>query len=121
METLLLFAMVLGLLLLGAPISVSLGLSSVLFLQWFSNDSLSSMAQKLFEAMQHYTLLAIPFFILSSSFMSTGGVAKRIIRFAIAVVGPFLVVLQWRVSLPVCSLLPFPVRRQRPWLPSVPS
>ena len=89
METLLLFAMVLGLLLLGAPISVSLGLSSVVFLQLFSNDSLSSMAQKLFEAQQHYTLLAIPFFILASSFMSTGGVAKRIIRFAIAVVGPF--------------------------------
>jgi C4-dicarboxylate transporter DctM subunit len=35
----------------------------------------------------HYTLLAIPFFILASSFMSTGGVAKRIIRVAIAVVG----------------------------------
>jgi C4-dicarboxylate transporter DctM subunit len=37
----------------------------------------------------HYTLLAIPFFILASSFMSTGGVAKRIIRFAIAMVGWF--------------------------------
>ena len=37
----------------------------------------------------HYTLLAIPFFILASSFMSTGGVAKRIIRFSIAVVGHF--------------------------------
>ena len=35
----------------------------------------------------HYTLLAIPFFILASSFMSTGGVAKRIIRFSIALVG----------------------------------
>jgi C4-dicarboxylate transporter DctM subunit len=35
----------------------------------------------------HYTLLAIPFFILASNFMSTGGVAKRIIRFSIACVG----------------------------------
>ena len=89
METFFLFGMVLSLLLLGAPISVSLGLSSVVYIQFFSNDSLSSMAQKLFEATEHYTLLAIPFFILSSSFMATGGVAKRIIRFAIAVVGPF--------------------------------
>nr|WP_321443498.1 TRAP transporter large permease subunit [uncultured Cohaesibacter sp.] len=89
METLFLFCMVLGLLLFGAPISISLGLSSVVFIQFFSNDSLSSMAQKLFEATEHYTLLAIPFFILASSFMATGGVAKRIIRFAIAVVGPF--------------------------------
>ena len=89
METLILFCMVLGLLLFGAPISISLGLSSVVFIFFFSNDSLSSMAQKLFEATEHYTLLAIPFFILASSFMATGGVAKRIIRFAIAVVGPF--------------------------------
>ena len=35
----------------------------------------------------HYTLLAIPFFILASSFMSTGGVARRIIRFSVALVG----------------------------------
>nr|WP_321460485.1 TRAP transporter large permease subunit [uncultured Cohaesibacter sp.] len=89
METFFLFGMVLSLLLLGAPISISLGLSSVVYIYFFSNDSLSSMAQKLFEATEHYTLLAIPFFILSSSFMATGGVAKRIIRFAIAVVGPF--------------------------------
>ncbi len=43
---------------------------------------------KLFEAVsEHYTLLAIPFFILSSAFLSTGGVARRLIRFAISVVG----------------------------------
>ncbi len=42
----------------------------------------------LFDAFAgHYTLLAIPFFILASTFMSTGGVAARIIRFAIASVG----------------------------------
>jgi len=42
----------------------------------------------LFQAMAgHYTLLAIPFFILASAFMSTGGVARRIIRFSIALVG----------------------------------
>jgi C4-dicarboxylate transporter DctM subunit len=46
------------------------------------------MAQTLFQAFAgHFTLLAIPFFILASTFMSTGGVAKRIIRFAIACVG----------------------------------
>jgi C4-dicarboxylate transporter DctM subunit len=44
-------------------------------------------ALQLFTASQNYTLLAIPFFILASTFMSTGGVARRIIRFAIACVG----------------------------------
>ena len=88
MEIILLFAMVIGFMLIGVPISVSLGLSSIFFLLAFSDTSLASIAQTLYQAMEgHATLLAIPFFILASTFMSTGGVAKRIIRFAIACVG----------------------------------
>ncbi|KAB7615624.1 TRAP transporter large permease [Amylibacter sp. SFDW26] len=90
MEIFILFSLVIGLMLLGAPIAVSLGLSSILFLLFYSDSSLASIAQTLFEAFEgHSTLLAIPFFILASSFMSTGGVAKRIIRFSIALVGHF--------------------------------
>lgn len=88
MTVALLFAMVIGLMLIGVPIAVSLGLSSMLFLLWFSGTSLAAVAQTLFSAFEgHYTLLAIPFFILASSFMTTGGVAQRIIRFSIACVG----------------------------------
>ena len=88
MEVALLFTMVIGLMAIGVPVAVSLGLSSVLFLLIYSDASLASMAQTLFSAFDgHYTLLAIPFFILASAFMSTGGVARRIIRFAIALVG----------------------------------
>ena len=47
------------------------------------------MALQLFTASQNYTLLAIPFFVLASAFMATGGVARRIIRFAVAAVGHF--------------------------------
>lgn len=77
--------------LIGVPIAISLGLSSIIYLFMFSHDaSLASVAQTLFSAFEgHFTLLAIPFFILASSFLSTGGVATRIIRFAIAVVGSF--------------------------------
>ncbi|USD42053.1 TRAP transporter large permease [Vibrio sp. SCSIO 43135] len=90
MDILFLFLMVIGFMLIGVPIAVSLGLSSILFLMMHSDASLASVAQTLFNAFAgHYTLLAIPFFILASSFMSTGGVAKRIIRFAIAMVGWF--------------------------------
>ncbi|MCP4981042.1 MAG: TRAP transporter large permease [Gammaproteobacteria bacterium] len=90
MAILLLFLMVVGLMLIGVPIAVSLGLSSIIFLLMHSDGSLASVAQTLFSAFEgHYTLLAIPFFILASVFMSTGGVAHRIIRFAIAVVGSF--------------------------------
>ncbi|WP_425038516.1 TRAP transporter large permease [Primorskyibacter sp. S187A] len=90
MEVALLFGMVIGLLLIGVPIAVSLGLSSTLFLLVYSDSSLASIAQTLFEAFEgHFTLLAIPFFILASAFMTTGGVARRIIRFSIACVGHF--------------------------------
>lgn len=90
MEIALLFCMVIGLMLLGVPIAISLGFSSIVFLLLFSDSSLASVAQTIFEAFEgHSTLLAIPFFILASSFMSTGGVAQRIIRFSIALVGHF--------------------------------
>ena len=90
MEVALLFGLIVGLMLVGVPIAFALGLSSITFLLLHSGTSLSSIAQTLFSAFDgHYTLLAIPFFILASSFMSTGGVARRIIRFSIALVGHF--------------------------------
>ncbi len=88
MDVVLLFTMIIGLLLIGVPIAVSLGLASIVFLLAFSDTTLASVAQSLYQAMAgHPSLLAIPFFILASSFMSTGGVAQRIIRFAVACVG----------------------------------
>ena len=90
MEVAILFFLVIAMLIIGVPIAISLGLSSIMFLLVLSDTSLASIAQSFFQAMAgHYTLLAIPFFILASSFMSTGGVAKRIIRFSIAIVGHF--------------------------------
>ncbi len=89
MEAGILFALVMILLFLGVPIAVALGLSSIIIIAFFSSDSMSSVALQLLNSSQNYTLLAIPFFILASAFMSTGGVARRIIRFAIATVGHF--------------------------------
>ncbi|QDL93410.1 TRAP transporter large permease [Paroceanicella profunda] len=88
MDVALLFIMIVGLLLVGVPIAVALGFSSMVFLLVLSDTSLGAVAQTFFNAMAgHYTLTAIPFFVLASTFMSTGGVARRIIRFAIACVG----------------------------------
>ncbi|GAA0790218.1 MULTISPECIES: TRAP transporter large permease [Pseudomonadati] len=83
-----LFITLLVCMLIGMPIAIALGFSSVLTILLFSNDSLASIALKLYESTsEHYTLLAIPFFILSSAFLSTGGVARRIIDFAMDSVG----------------------------------
>jgi C4-dicarboxylate transporter DctM subunit len=69
------------------PIAISLGLSSVLAILLFGKSSLASLSLKLFDTSEHYTLMAIPFFILGGALMSTGGVAKRLVRFAVACVG----------------------------------
>jgi len=88
MTTAALFILLLLCLLTGMPIAFALGLSSITTILVFSSDSLASIALKLYAAESgHYTLLAIPFFILSSTFLSTGGVANRIINFATDCVG----------------------------------
>ncbi|HED12488.1 MAG TPA: TRAP transporter large permease subunit [Gammaproteobacteria bacterium] len=88
MTTATLFILLFFSMLIGMPIALSLGLASISTILLFSDDSLASIALKLFASVsEHYTLLAIPFFILSSAFLSTGGVAKRLIDFAVAGVG----------------------------------
>ena len=87
MNTLILFTGLLFCMAIGMPIAISLGLSSLITIVFFSNDSLASMSIKLFETSEHYTLMAIPFFVLAGNLLSTGGVARRMVRFAIAAVG----------------------------------
>ncbi|WP_213909181.1 C4-dicarboxylate TRAP transporter large permease protein DctM [Stutzerimonas nitrititolerans] len=87
MTILFLFAVLFALMFIGVPIAVSLGLAGSLTIMLFSEDSVRSLAIKLFETSEHYTLLAIPFFLLAGAFMTTGGVARRLIDFANACVG----------------------------------
>lgn len=96
MEASIIFLVLAILLLLGVPIAICLGLSSAIYLLLFSEippwnsmtNFLSGILPNKFGAtMSHFTLLAIPFFIVSSNFLSTGGVAKRLIRLANVLVG----------------------------------
>ncbi|CAN5605545.1 C4-dicarboxylate TRAP transporter large permease protein DctM [soil metagenome] len=82
-----LFIMLFVFMALGMPVAVALGLSSLLTIMCFAQDSLASLALKLYETSEAYTLLSIPFFILGGTFMTTGGVARRMIRFANAGIG----------------------------------
>lgn len=87
MTILVLFVLLFVFMFIGVPIAISLGLSGAITIMLFSQDSVSSLAIKLFETSEHYTLLAIPFFLLAGAFMTTGGVARRLIDFANATVG----------------------------------
>ena len=87
MSVFVLFALLFATIAIGVPISIALGLSSVLVVLAFSSSSLASLALKLFQAMNSYTLLAIPFFVLSAGFMMRGGLAETLVRFSTALVG----------------------------------
>ncbi len=87
MTTAVLFVTLFLFMALGMPVAISLGLSSLLTIWFFGQDSLASLSIKLYETSEHYTLMSIPFFILAGALMSTGGVAKRMVKFAIAAVG----------------------------------
>jgi C4-dicarboxylate transporter, DctM subunit len=84
-----LLAILFVLLFIGVPVAISLGLASVVTMLLFGDQSLMSNAQKFFHTMQVYPLLAVPFFILAGAFMKTGGVARRMIDFANALVGHY--------------------------------
>ena len=68
------------------PIALSLLFSALLFM--ILNDmSLLTIAQKTFESLNSFSLMAIPFFILAGNIMTTGGIANRLINFANVLVG----------------------------------
>jgi C4-dicarboxylate transporter DctM subunit len=81
------FALLAGLMLTGMPISISLGLTVLTFLFFFSNVPTEAVALKLFTGIEKFEIMAIPFFILAGNFLTHGGVAKRMINFATALVG----------------------------------
>jgi tripartite ATP-independent transporter DctM subunit len=88
MTTLIIFTFLIGLILLGVPVAVSMGLTAVLtFLVMGQADILTMVAQRMYASTTSFTLLAIPFFILAGNLMNTGGITERIFRFARALVG----------------------------------
>ncbi|MEL7649479.1 MAG: TRAP transporter large permease [Sedimentibacter sp.] len=70
----------------GIPIAYSLGISSLITI-FYKGLPLIVIPQKLFNGMDSFPLLAIPFFMLSGDLMNGGGINKRIIRVANAFLG----------------------------------
>ena len=89
MSTLIIFGILTALMLTGMPISIALGLTVLTFLFTLTQVPLESVALKLFTGIEKFEIMAIPFFILAGNFLTHGGVAKRMIRFASDMVGHF--------------------------------
>jgi C4-dicarboxylate transporter DctM subunit len=87
MNTLIIFVLLIVLMLTGMPISISLGLTVLTFLFTMTDVPIQSVALKLFTGIEKFEIMAIPFFILAGNFLTHGGVAKRMIRFATSMIG----------------------------------
>ena len=74
------------LLALSVPIAVTLGLSATAALQ-SSGAPLVMMAQSVYESLDSFGLMAIPFFVLAGTLMQSGGIARRLVDLANALVG----------------------------------
>ena len=87
MSALIIFGLLVLLMLTGMPISISLGLTVLTFLFTMTDVPIASVALKLFTGIEKFEIMAIPFFILAGNFLTHGGVARRMINFATAMVG----------------------------------
>ncbi|GIL39030.1 TRAP transporter large permease [Roseiterribacter gracilis] len=87
MTALFIFGLLVVLMLTGMPISIALGLTVLTFLATLTSIPLDSIALKLFTGIEKFEIMAIPFFILAGNFLTHGGVARRMINFATAMVG----------------------------------
>jgi C4-dicarboxylate transporter DctM subunit len=87
MSATIIFVLLLGLMVTGMPISISLGLTVLSFLFFMSQVPIESVALKLFTGIEKFEIMAVPFFILAGNFLTHGGVARRMINFATSMVG----------------------------------
>ncbi|WP_417308322.1 TRAP transporter large permease [Devosia sp.] len=87
MSAILIFIILAVLLITGMPVSIALGLTVFSFVVGFTTIPMDSIALKLFTGIEKFEIMAIPFFILAGNFLTHGGVARRMIRFATSMVG----------------------------------
>jgi C4-dicarboxylate transporter DctM subunit len=87
MSALIIFSLLIVLMLTGMPVSIALGLTVMGFFFALSNVPMASVGLKLFEGLNSFPIMAIPFFILAGNFLTNGGAARRMIVFAAKMVG----------------------------------
>ncbi len=87
MASLLLVGGLLGLLAINVPVAVTFGLAAGLFLAAFTDVPLTLIPQQMFGGTDSTVLQAVPFFLLAGVLMDKGGISRRLINFANALVG----------------------------------
>jgi C4-dicarboxylate transporter DctM subunit len=90
MTAVIILSILLVLLLTSTPISIALGTTVLVYLLGFSSfsfDTVNIISQRLFTGLESFSIMAVPFFVLSGQFLIDGKIASRIVRFANNLVG----------------------------------
>jgi C4-dicarboxylate transporter DctM subunit len=88
MMTAAIFGVLVLFIMIGLPIAVSMGLTAVIFFVALGEtDVLCMIPARMYSSTTSFTLLAIPFFILTGNLMNAGGITNRLFRFAQNLVG----------------------------------
>ncbi len=82
-----LFLSFIGLMMIRVPIALALAFSTAFALHFFTNMNLLLVVQRMFTGLDTFPFMAIPFFIMAGAILEQGGVSKRLINFASALVG----------------------------------
>src|SRR6185437_2760504 len=86
------------LLLLGFPIFLLLLATSLVILLFFFDVPMTAVHQNVFNSLNKFPLLAVPFFVFAGELMSRGGISKRLLRWVASMIGGF------RANIPMTSL-----------------
>jgi len=86
-RALMLFFLLIAFMITGMPVSIALGLTVLTFLFVLTDVPIEAVSMKLFTGLESFEIMAIPFFILAGNFLSHGGVARRMINFAVSLIG----------------------------------
>ena len=81
------FSAFLAFLLIGTPIVFVLGIAATLTLLLTTDVPLTIVSQRIYDGLNSFTIMAIPFFVFAGAIMDAGGISRRIVDFATALVG----------------------------------
>lgn len=99
MTVLVFISSLLGAMALGMPIAISLLVCGLALMLWLGMFDAQILAQNLVSGADSFPLMAVPFFMLAGEFMTIGGLSKRIIALAVALVG------HWRGGLGYVAII----------------
>ncbi|MCD6675174.1 MAG: TRAP transporter large permease [Burkholderiaceae bacterium] len=72
---------------IGLPIAFVMGVSGAVALAWEGKLSMLSVPQRIFDGINSFPLMAVPFFILAADLMTASGITTALLRFSQSVVG----------------------------------